>query len=498
MASTLSVCMITKNEEKNVKRCIDSIKHIADEIIVADTGSTDGTIEILKSLDVKIISHKWQNDFSKARNESLELATGDWILFLDADEEIEYNDGLKLKALLNSDNKYEAYYLRLINIIRGTNIGDSIVLRVFKNDRDYRFKGRMHEQVVNAIQDKHGLDSVGKTDIGILHYGYDPDVCPTIKKHERNVSILKTYPEEEKTGYYYYVLGNEYARVDDFENAIKIYNKALKLSDYKKVKSIYFPYLVLNIAKVYSNAKMFNEECKFIQNIRHLLPKFRDLYFMECLAQIECSRFSKAKECFYKYLNCPKGDYEFPNNNFENIYDLESLRIQLEEASINSSNNSLLSSLMFLDNPDESIIETVKSINEICSNVVVVIDKNINENIYVNKLRNIGAQILEISEDKRDKSFSFGLKQCKGKYVFLLKKNDICSLKSQKEIISTLSIGKYNAYNLLDIDMKTGEYSNNLRIIKNNKKLNSLDDYINELSSKDKVKDVPIYIHRKF
>ncbi|MFR9069355.1 MAG: glycosyltransferase family 2 protein, partial [Paraclostridium sp.] len=99
---TLSICMIVKNEEKNIGRCLDSIKEISDEIIIVDTGSTDRTIEICKSYFAKIIQYKWNNDFSEARNISIDYATKDYILFLDADEEIPKEDLIKIKNLLSS------------------------------------------------------------------------------------------------------------------------------------------------------------------------------------------------------------------------------------------------------------------------------------------------------------------------------------------------------------------------------------------------------------
>ena len=100
---TLSLCMITKNEEKNLSRCLDSIKDIVDEIIIVDTGSTDKTVEIAKSYGAHIYHYDWNNDFSKARNVSLQKATKDWILVLDADEVLPYEEGLKLKNIITFD-----------------------------------------------------------------------------------------------------------------------------------------------------------------------------------------------------------------------------------------------------------------------------------------------------------------------------------------------------------------------------------------------------------
>ncbi|RLB04217.1 MAG: glycosyltransferase, partial [Deltaproteobacteria bacterium] len=85
----LSVCMIVKNEEKMLPKCLESIREVADEIIIVDTGSTDNTVAIAESFGAKVYFHPWEKDFSKHRNQSLSYATGDWILQIDADETLE-------------------------------------------------------------------------------------------------------------------------------------------------------------------------------------------------------------------------------------------------------------------------------------------------------------------------------------------------------------------------------------------------------------------------
>ena len=90
----ISLCMIVKNEEDTIARCINSVKDIVDEIIIVDTGSTDNTLKILKNLNIVPYRFEWINDFSAARNYAINAATGDWILFLDADEWIK-DDGAK-------------------------------------------------------------------------------------------------------------------------------------------------------------------------------------------------------------------------------------------------------------------------------------------------------------------------------------------------------------------------------------------------------------------
>lgn len=331
---TLSICMIVKNEEENIGRCLDSIKEISDEIIIVDTGSTDRTIEICKSYCAKIIQYKWNNDFSEARNISIDYATKDYILFLDADEEIPKEDLIKIKNLLSSNNLSEGYFLRLVNIIKETNVGDYVVFRLFKNNKNYRFKGKVHEQVANSIQEYNKCNCIKTLDVRIFHYGYDPNTTDIQSKYKRNISILKNYEDEERDAYYYYVLGNEYSRIKDFENAIASYEKSIKVLD-MRYNYLFYPCLILNTVKAYSNTRQFYKSLRFIESIKSTTPNFKDLYFMECLAYIECGKVSKALESINNYINCPPEKiYKYPNNNFDNIYDINELKERLICASI--------------------------------------------------------------------------------------------------------------------------------------------------------------------
>ena len=93
----ISLCMIVKDEEDVIARCLDSVKDLVDEIIIVDTGSTDRTKEIVSKYTDKIYDFEWVNDFSKARNFSFSKATKDYILWLDADDIILETELKKLK-----------------------------------------------------------------------------------------------------------------------------------------------------------------------------------------------------------------------------------------------------------------------------------------------------------------------------------------------------------------------------------------------------------------
>ncbi|WP_430079454.1 glycosyltransferase [Paraclostridium bifermentans] len=480
--------MIVKNEEKNIKRCLDSIESIADEIIIVDTGSNDETLNICSNYNAKVINHKWNNDFSEARNVSLEYATKDYILFLDADEEISKEDLEKLKALLSSKKLAEGYFFRLTNIINGIEVGEYVVFRFFKNKRKYRFRGKVHEQIANCIQ-KHNKDKcIENIDIKIYHYGYDPNKVNIESKYKRNMGILNTYTEEEKDAYYFYVLGNEYARITDFKSAIESYEKSLDLMELK-YNYVFYPYLILNIVKAYSNEKQFYDSIKFIEKIRLSIPNFKDLYFMECLAYIECGKISKALECLNEYINCPVGNaYEYPHNNFEKIYDIKEMKKNLEQAS--TPNNNLLSALMIIDKYETSIINTIKSFNEIVSNFTIVTS---NKCLEVNEFKNIGAKIIYSD----DKDLNLLIEKCKSKYIIMVDIGEICSTLSQKKIIELLSNTNENFFTVNIVNIANNTNSKEVRIIKNENS-NFINDYKYALIKNKNVVDSNIYIHKSF
>jgi len=89
MKPFISLCMIVKNEEKVIERCLSSVAHLVDEVVIVDTGSIDNTKEIITRYTSNIYDFEWINDFSAARNFAASKATGEWILVLDADEYID-------------------------------------------------------------------------------------------------------------------------------------------------------------------------------------------------------------------------------------------------------------------------------------------------------------------------------------------------------------------------------------------------------------------------
>ena len=196
----LSACVITKNEEENIGTWLASMKKIADEMIVVDTGSTDRTVEMAKEAGARVFHHAWQNDFAAAKNAALEKAKGDWILFLDADEHFSPQTLPKVRPLLEkveaSPKPIVGVICRLINIDKDQGnrfMGAIFQLRIFRNSRDLRYEGKIHEHIVDVRREEHEMFATPK--LVIFHTGYSLHLVR--KKLERNLDFLRQKEEAQ-------------------------------------------------------------------------------------------------------------------------------------------------------------------------------------------------------------------------------------------------------------------------------------------------------------
>ncbi len=194
--SRLSVCLIAKNEEAFLPQCLASVRGLADQIVLVDTGSTDRTVEIAREHGAEIHSFAWCDDFSAARNAALEHVTGDWVLMLDADEELPPESHAPLRRLMQ-EKAVIAWRLPIIDVGREDE-GCSYVPRLFRNGPALFFVGRVHEQIFSSLEVRRkewGLDNrLG--DAPLRHHGYRPEVVKDRDKIERNLRLLERAVEE--------------------------------------------------------------------------------------------------------------------------------------------------------------------------------------------------------------------------------------------------------------------------------------------------------------
>lgn len=205
LAPSLSLCMIVKNEEENLKRCLDSVIGVIDELIIVDTGSTDHTPEIAQAYQAKLYYHEWKNDFSEARNVSLEKATGEWILVLDGDEMLTPESRQRLKPIL-ATVAADGVLFKVRNFNPPdvlSEYNDSPQIRAFRNRPQYRYQQRVHNQIGAAIAAHGGVIENYVDDLMIWHYGYvQRTVQGNQDRLERSLRMLEAAVNEEPQNIY--------------------------------------------------------------------------------------------------------------------------------------------------------------------------------------------------------------------------------------------------------------------------------------------------------
>jgi glycosyltransferase involved in cell wall biosynthesis len=207
--ATLTVALIARDEEETLPRCLESVKAIADEIVVVDTGSRDRTAEIARSFGARVIHFAWCDDFSAARNVSLDAVKTEWVLILDADEVLLPEAVEKIRGALTSET-IAACMLPLENEGAAEVESGVLLLRLWRARPSIRFCYRIHEQVAGAVlrfARRNGLHFESLEGATIRHTGYDPEVVESRGKIERNrrhfEAQLERYPTDLYSWYKY-------------------------------------------------------------------------------------------------------------------------------------------------------------------------------------------------------------------------------------------------------------------------------------------------------
>ncbi len=227
----LSLCMIVRDEQEMLPRCLASVADAVDEMVIVDTGSTDATVEIARSFGARVLFHKWTGSFAQARNVSFDAAEGDWLLCLDADEVLVEEDAPLLRSLTGRTWR-EAFYLSETNYTGDLEDGTAVThnaLRVFRNRREYRFEGRLHEQIAHCLPG-YLPERVEASGVRIEHYGYLGAVRDSREKSRRNIELLRLQQRESPpTPFLHYNLGSEYAAANEPQAALAEFERAWKL-----------------------------------------------------------------------------------------------------------------------------------------------------------------------------------------------------------------------------------------------------------------------------
>lgn len=216
---SISLCMIVKNEEKYLEGCLNSVEGLVDEIILIDTGSTDKTKSIAEKYNCKIYDFRWIDDFSAARNFSLNKATGDWILYLDADERITIESKKIIRELSNIRAK-KAFRCKVISEQSETQ-GSMEYPRFFRQDENLRFTGSVHEQIEPSLRENNY--EICPSDIEIIHLGYNIAKEGLKEKAQRNLRLLLNDYKKKQTGLLAFHIGQSLVELNRLAESIEYF-----------------------------------------------------------------------------------------------------------------------------------------------------------------------------------------------------------------------------------------------------------------------------------
>ncbi len=204
----ISAVILTKNEEKNLQRCLESIRWV-DEILILDSESNDGTIEIARKFGAKLHQFPWEG-FGKQKQKGVELASGEWIFSIDADEAVTPDLKAEIQSKLADGHSPAGYYLKrkayfLDRFVRHGGWYPDWVLRLFKKGKGRFTPAPVHETVV--------LDGMsGRLDADLLHYT-DPDFSHYLAKLNRYTDLsAQELLAKGKKGSFWRILANPAAK----------------------------------------------------------------------------------------------------------------------------------------------------------------------------------------------------------------------------------------------------------------------------------------------
>lgn len=325
----LSIAMIVKNEEKNLETTLKSVQSIKEqidaEIIIVDTGSKDRTVEIARKYTDKVFIHKWEDDFAKMRNISISYCKGDWILVLDADEEIDNPDYIVNLFLTREIYKYNSATVKIKNFSDSLRKDSSIINihRLFKRDKDLKYIGIIHEVPVYK-------KTVLISKLMLNHNGYiNDDYTLAEYKFIRNTELLlKTLERNGEDIYIYFQLAQSYLSVNRVNEGLNYLNKSISMINNNELlkKYIFVKALYYKIVYTLNEYDKCIEVCKEVMKVNN---NILDTYYFLCFCYYKRGNYSEAIKYGEKYLNTKKNRCE--NN--------EVIDINIEEFSFDKEDN---------------------------------------------------------------------------------------------------------------------------------------------------------------
>jgi glycosyltransferase involved in cell wall biosynthesis len=330
----ITLCMIVKNEEENLKNCLNNVALFVDEIIVVDTGSIDRAKSIALEFTNKVYDFEWGNDFSAARNFSILKATNDWILVLDADEYLSQFNNESISTFIgDKSNENKVGRIERINILED-GIGDKRyterISRLF-NKKYFQYEGTIHEQIVSKDGTAYNAAPI---DITAYHIGYTKEAVDKTNKLKRNMDMLiKAIENNPNDPYLYFQLGKTNYMIKDYVTSCSYFEKALSFQLDSRLE--YVEDLIETYGYALINSSRYSDAMN-IENYLEFYSNSADFHFLLGLIYMNNAKFTQAIESFLECTKFSQGKMEgittfLPYYNIGVIYEVLGLRDKAKE-----------------------------------------------------------------------------------------------------------------------------------------------------------------------
>ena len=312
---TLAVCMIVKDESEFIEGAIGSVRGLADQVVVVDTGSTDDTVERARAAGAELHFFPWTGDFSAARNVSLDHARTDWVLVLDADERVTPRSRTAVRSIMEEYGDVPRVVCpRIHNYTRdGRFMNDGFSGRLFRNRPDMRFSGRVHEEVG---RDMPAVSTDYRLDFELDHYGADPDVMREKAKDSRNTDLLQARlaeaPDDLLTWFY---LGSQHWLGARREEAGEAFRRVVELFERNPsrygmaVRNVPVPYSYVGLVRALIDQGRAAEAIEAGNRGLARFPDNPDLWYHTAFALIRADDLPTAARYLQRAMDAKPGGY---------------------------------------------------------------------------------------------------------------------------------------------------------------------------------------------
>ncbi|MEW4241132.1 glycosyltransferase [Priestia megaterium] len=506
MEPFISLCMIVKNEEKVLRRCLDSVKEYVDEIIIVDTGSEDSTRSIAREFTKNIFEYQWTSSFSDARNFAASKAKGEWILVLDADEYVDsYNLKNAIAEIRKNENKFDIYAVNIINFAGeyGESIAQHKHVRIYKNNNTIEFFRSIHEQLRKK---NNKVVNIGLSKLMIYHSGYLTKTVQDKDKTNRNKLLIDKEMQKKNNAFDFFNLGNEYKIIGENELALDSYIEAFKRKEDFLLEWV--PFCLCNMVECLIDSKRFHEALNVIGDAEKIYTNTADFPYLRGHIYLAQSRYDDAKNVFMEIVSnldlyndvikSPDFREYLPNKRLGLIYELEKDYEKAIRYSIEALNNNSYCL--------ESVIRVIKILHKFHSEIEIY--EFFSNNISTHNKAFI-QKILIFSLNQGFIKFSTRLSNnfCSEneliRYLVELKVNIIKgNYDIDEKFVSTIILSGFNS-GIIDLSdlfilyfyMDKNEKNGVIEVVLSNSNLRSILSAINDQNKEYKTIDADAFIH---